>query len=150
MTFQKIFLLFLLVVPVLEIYMLLQIGAVIGVIPTIFSVVATAIIGSWLLRQQGFATLQRLQQNMAKGTLPAKEMMEGPILLVGGALLLTPGFVTDAIGFLCLIPTTRQAIVNYALKNIVVPNAAPNQPHATDTPDALEGEFTRHHDQETH
>jgi UPF0716 protein FxsA len=144
MSIQKIFLLFLLVVPVLEIYMLLHIGAVIGVIPTIFSVVATAVIGSWLLRQQGFATLQRLQQSIAKGSLPAKEMMEGPILLVGGALLLTPGFVTDTIGFLCLIPTTRTAIVNYALKNMVIPNTMPNQPSVTNTPDSIEGEYTRH------
>jgi len=144
MTIQKIFLLFLLVVPVVEIYMLLQIGAIIGVIPTIFSVVATAVIGSWLLRQQGFSTLQRLQQNMAQGIMPAKELIEGPILLVGGALLLTPGFVTDAIGFLCLIPATRQHIVSYVLKHLVIPNAPHGQPTETGRPDAIEGDYTRH------
>jgi UPF0716 protein FxsA len=144
MTIPRLFLLFLLVVPVLEIYMLLQIGAAIGVVPTIFSVVATAVIGSWLLRQQGFSTLQRLQQSMAQGTLPAKELIEGPILMVGGALLLTPGFVTDAIGFLCLIPTSRQKIVNYVLKHLVIPNSPANQPPAADTQNTIEGEFTRH------
>ncbi len=144
MTLPRLFLLFLLIVPILEIYMLLQIGATIGVIPTIFSVVATAIIGSWLLRQQGFSTLQRLQQSMAQGTLPAKELMEGPILMVGGALLLTPGFVTDAIGFLCLMPASRQKIVNYVLKHLVIPNTNANQSSAADKQDTIEGEFTRH------
>jgi len=144
MTIQKIFLLFLLVVPVVEIYMLLQIGAIIGVIPTIFSVVATAVIGSWLLRQQGFSTLQRLQQNMAQGIMPAKELIEGPILLVGGALLLTPGFVTDAIGFLCLIPATRQHIVSYVLKHLVIANASQGQPTENSRPDVIEGNYTRH------
>ncbi|HFD11082.1 MAG TPA: FxsA family protein [Crenotrichaceae bacterium] len=142
MTIQRIFLLFLLVVPILEIYMLLQIGAIIGVIPTIFSVVATAVIGSWLLRQQGFSTLQRLQQSMAQGTLPAKELIEGPILLVGGALLLTPGFVTDAIGFFCLIPSTRKQIVSYVLKHLVIPNTSPQQPEVHN-PDVIEGDYTR-------
>ena len=144
MTIQKIFLLFLLVVPVLEIYMLLQIGSVIGVIPTIFSVVATAVIGSLLLRQQGFSTLQRLQQNMAQGVMPAKELIEGPILLVGGALLLTPGFVTDAIGFLCLIPVTRQRIVSYVLEHLVIPNASHGQSCETSHPDVIEGDYKRH------
>jgi UPF0716 protein FxsA len=143
MSIQKIFLIFLLVVPVLEIYMLLQIGSIIGVIPTIISVVATAVIGSWLLRQQGFSTLQRIQQSMAQGTLPTKELIEGPILMVGGALLLTPGFVTDAIGFFCLIPTTRQQIVSYVLKHMVIPNTSSTQPHAANNPDAIEGEYTR-------
>ncbi len=143
MTIQRLFLLFLLVVPILEIYMLLQIGAIIGVIPTIFSVVATAVIGSWLLRQQGFSTIQRLQQNMAQGTLPAKELVEGPILLVGGALLLTPGFVTDAIGFCCLIPVTRDKIVEYVLKNLVTQHTSSRQTPETNDPEALEGEYTR-------
>ncbi len=144
MTIPRLFLLFLLVVPILEIYMLLHIGATIGVIPTIFSVVATAVIGSWLLRQQGFSTLQRLQQNMAQGTLPAKELIEGPILMVGGALLLTPGFITDAIGFLCLIPTSRHKIVNYVLKHLVIPNTAPTQPSSAEIHNTIEGEYTRH------
>lgn len=144
MTIQKLFLLFLLVIPVLEIYMLLQIGAIIGVIPTIVSVVATAVIGSWLLRQQGFSTLQRLQQNMAQGIMPAKELIEGPILLVGGALLLTPGFVTDAIGFLCLIPATRKHIVSYVLKHLVIPNTPHGEAPENNRPDVIEGDFTRH------
>ncbi len=89
----QIALLFLLVVPFVEIYLLLQVGGIIGAVPTIFLVVLTAVLGAWLLKQQGLATLQRFQASLAQGTLPAYEMVEGPILLVGGALLLTPGFI---------------------------------------------------------
>lgn len=109
-------LLFFLTVPLLEIYFLLKIGALIGVVPTIFTVVATAVIGAWLLRVQGFSTLQRFQASMAKGEVPAIEIVEGPILLVGGALLLTPGFFTDILGFLCLLPGTRKSMALYLME----------------------------------
>ena len=105
-----------LVVPIVEIYLLIEVGSVIGALPTIILVVATAVIGAFLLRQQGMSTLARFQKNMASGALPAKEMMEGVLLVIGGALLMTPGFFTDTIGFLCLIPFTRQFIVNQIIK----------------------------------
>ena len=88
----------------------------IGAIPTILLILATAIIGAGLLRQQGLSTLARFQNNLSTGTLPAQEMIEGILLAVGGALLMTPGFVTDAIGFLCLIPFTRKALAHYIMK----------------------------------
>jgi UPF0716 protein FxsA len=99
-----------LIIPFVEIYVLLQVGGIIGAFPTIFLVVFTAALGAWLLRQQGFATWQRFQANLAQGVVPAYEMIEGPILLVGGALLLTPGFFTDLVGFACLIPALRRRI----------------------------------------
>lgn len=105
-----------LIVPIIEIYFLIQVGSVIGAFPTILLVVATAVIGAFLLRQQGMATLVRFQKNMASGTLPAKEMMEGVLLVVGGALLMTPGFFTDTLGFLCLIPFTRRYMVEQVIK----------------------------------
>ena len=105
-----------LVVPVVEIYFLIEVGSVIGAPLTILLVVATAVIGAFLLRQQGMSTLARFQKNMASGALPAKEMMEGVLLVIGGALLMTPGFFTDTIGFLCLIPFTRQFMVNQIIK----------------------------------
>lgn len=113
--FRLIFLFFL-VVPLLEIYLLLKIGGMIGVFKTVFMVVATAVIGAWLLRMQGFATWQRLQASMARGEIPTLEIIEGPILLVGGALLLTPGFFTDILGFLCLIPITRRNFALYLME----------------------------------
>ncbi len=106
------------VVPIVEIYFLIKVGSLIGVIPTILIVIATAVLGTALLRQQGLATLRRYQQSVASGRLPAQEMVEGLALVFGGALLLTPGFVTDAIGFLCLIPVTRQAVIRWLLRRV--------------------------------
>ena len=113
---SHLFLILFLVVPVAEIYLLITVGAIIGAIPTILLILATAIIGAGLLRQQGLSTLARFQNNLSTGTLPAQEMIEGILLAVGGALLMTPGFVTDTIGFLCLIPFTRQALAHYIMK----------------------------------
>jgi UPF0716 protein FxsA len=113
---QILFIAFL-IVPFVEIYVLLQVGGLIGAIPTILLVVFTAVMGAWLLRRQGFATWQRFQSGLAQGEIPAYEMIEGPILLVGGALLLTPGFFTDTLGFACLIPTLRRKIAQYIIEH---------------------------------
>ncbi len=142
---QVIFLLFL-IIPFIEIYLLLKIGAIVGVFPTIFLVVFTAVLGAWLLRQQGLATWLRLQESLAKGTIPAFEMIEGPILLVGGALLLTPGFFTDILGFLCLIPATRKKLANYIIAKgiITTTGAAPGQQKPKSGPsNIIEGEYKK-------
>jgi UPF0716 protein FxsA len=94
-------------VPLIEIYLLISVGRVIGAGTTILVVVFTAVLGAWLLRMQGLNTLQRIQLSTAEGKLPAQELIEGLILLVTGALLLTPGFFTDAIGFALLVPGIR-------------------------------------------
>ena len=107
--------LLLIIVPVIEIYLLIKVGSIIGAFPTILVVVSTAIAGTWLLKQQGLATLMRFQNSAAQGRMPAQEMAEGLALAFGGALLLTPGFVTDIIGFLCLIPFTRQGIIRWLM-----------------------------------
>jgi len=114
--FRFLFLLFL-VIPLIEIYFLIQVGQVIGAAWTIFLVVATAVIGAFLLRLQGFQTLLRAQDVMARGQIPAMEMMEGLCLLVSGALLLTPGFFTDTLGFLLLLPPLRRNVISHLLKN---------------------------------
>lgn len=111
----QILLLSFLIVPFVEIYLLLQVGGLIGAFPTIFLVVASAVLGAWLLRSQGFATWRRLQDNLQQGVMPAYEIIEGAILLVGGALLLTPGFFTDALGFVCLIPALRRKLAQYII-----------------------------------
>jgi UPF0716 protein FxsA len=140
--FQSIFLLVLLI-PFVEIYLLLKVGGIIGAFPTIFLVVFTAVLGTWLLRQQGFATFQRLQENLAKGTIPAYEMIEGPIILVGGVLLLTPGFITDILGFACLIPQLRRKIAQYIIENHLVQAGGHYQWGKPKEKDALEGEFRK-------
>ena len=113
--FQVLLIAFL-TVPVVEIYLLFQVGEVIGAGWTIFLIIVTAIIGATLLRQQGLATLTRLNQSIAQGQLPPTVMIEGLLLLVSGAFLLTPGFFTDAVGFLLLVPPVRHLIATYLLK----------------------------------
>jgi len=145
---MQIVFLFFLVVPFVEIYLLLQIGGIVGVLPTVLLVVFTAVLGAWLLRQQGFATWQRFQTSLSQGAIPAYEMIEGPILLVGGALLLTPGFFTDAIGFACLIPQTRRKLAQYIIEKqlINVQTGSPFQkPQASDE-NIIEGEFKKNDD----
>ena len=125
----------------------------IGVFPTILMVVATAVIGAFLLRQQGLSTLTRFQNNMAQGQLPAMEMLEGIILLIGGALLMTPGFFTDTIGFMCLLPFSRRIMVHFLVKHSMVKVTrsasayhSTAQRETTQDGSVYEGEFTKKED----
>lgn len=104
----RIFIILFLTVPLLEIYLLLKVGSLIGVLWTVLLVVLTAVIGVSLLRMQGISTIQRLQECTARGEPPAIPMIEGAFLLFAGALLLTPGFFTDTVGFALLFPPFRQ------------------------------------------
>lgn len=140
---MKIFqwlLLVVLIVPFIEIYLLLGVGSVIGVLPTIFLVVLTAVLGTWLLKQQGFATYKRFQDSLARGEVPAYEVVEGALILLGGALLLTPGFFTDAIGFVCLIPELRKKLAQYIIEQHFIQPADFARPQRDNV---LEGEFRR-------
>lgn len=115
-----IFLFLFIVMPIAEMAVLIQVGGMIGVLNTVGLVFLTAVIGAWFLRQQGLATLLRANERLNSGELPAKEVAEGLILAVGGALLLTPGFITDTVGFLCLLPGTRHIMAAQALRRMVV------------------------------
>src|SRR5690606_8721638 len=106
--------------PILEMWLLIEVGSAIGTLPTIGMVLLTAVVGAALLRQQGFHTLTRAQQRLNSGEVPATEILEGLFLAVGGALLLTPGFLTDAIGFCCLLPPIRRGIIAALLRRGVV------------------------------
>ena len=109
-----------LALPIVEIYLLIQVGQVIGAGWTILLVVLTAVIGVWLLRIQGLSTLIRAQQKLQENQLPARELLEGMALVVAGAFLLTPGFFTDTIGFLLLFPPTRMWLATAAASRMVV------------------------------
>ncbi|MYI88796.1 MAG: FxsA family protein [Gammaproteobacteria bacterium] len=113
--FTIIFLCFL-VIPTAEIYLLIQIGQVIGAGWTIFGVVATAVVGAWLIRIQGILTLHRGIESLRRKEVPAIELIEGLFLLICAALLITPGFVTDSIGFLCLVTPVRRALAAMVLQ----------------------------------
>lgn len=113
---MRIFLLLFIAIPILEMVLLIKVGQWLGILPTIALVLLTAVVGLALLKRQGFSTLMRAQQKMQAGDIPAQEMFEGIFLAVGGALLLTPGFFTDGIGFACLLPGVRKRLVAYMLK----------------------------------
>jgi len=156
------------IVPIVEMYLLISVGGYIGTIPTIACVMLTAVVGVSLLRWQGTTTLQRGMSRVGQGQLPGQEIAEGMMLAVAGALLLTPGFVTDLFGFLLLMPPVRGLLARYAGRHLKVvdmasgaagfgqssgaqgPGAAAGKPSRTpqtpDTPNGgviIEGEFER-------
>lgn len=114
-----LFLLFV-ILPIIEITVLLKVGQAIGAWYTVGLVLLSAFIGVNMLRHQGLATLSRAQQRLDRQEMPGQEMVEGIVLAVGGALLVTPGFVTDAIGFSCLIPPLRQAFARVLMSRFTV------------------------------
>lgn len=126
-------------------WVLITVGSHIGAIPTIGLVLLTAVVGLGLLRQQGLSTVLKANQRMQTGQIPAQEMIEGIFLAVGGALLLTPGFVTDAVGFACLIPGIRQWLLGRILKRWQVVQMHGQSPNASNTPfnHTIDGDFHR-------
>ena len=105
-------LVFFIVIPLIELAVILKVNSFIGIGWTLGLIVFTAFVGVRLLRQQGISTLLRANQKMQQGQIPAQELAEGFLLALAGALLLTPGFVTDAYGFILLVPATRKALVH--------------------------------------
>ncbi|MCK5912558.1 MAG: FxsA family protein, partial [Desulfuromusa sp.] len=95
-------------VPIIELYVLIEAGRQIGVGATIGMIFVTGIAGAYLARSQGFNLINRIQTDLNQGRIPAEEMMDGAMILAGGLLLLTPGFCTDLFGFCLLTPVTRQ------------------------------------------
>lgn len=145
--FQLLFLVFLLV-PIIEIYLLIKVGGLIGAFPTVFLVVFTAVLGAVLLRRQGFYTLSRVRRTLEDGGLPAVPMIEGVFLIIAGALLLTPGFFTDAVGFALLVPPLRRALAQAVIERGVLgaTRAHRRPPGARPGHRTIEGEYHREDD----
>ncbi|HEQ3484289.1 TPA: membrane protein FxsA [Vibrio cholerae] len=147
-------------VPVIEIALFIQVGGVLGVWPTIALVLLTAIVGASLVRSQGLQTLLTVQQRLAQGQLPAQQILEGVMLAVAGVLLLTPGFFTDILGMLVLLPAPRAYFAKQLMSRVVVGNIhasgagfeQPNPFHDRVNPNGTtyEGEFERKDDQDQH
>ncbi|HEY6671211.1 MAG TPA: FxsA family protein [Solirubrobacterales bacterium] len=97
-------------VPIAELYVIIKVGGVIGVLPTLALLLADAVLGSMLLRHQGRAAWIRFNRALAEGRLPHKEVFDGVLVIIGGTLLLTPGFLTDILGLILLIPPTRALV----------------------------------------
>jgi len=103
-------LLIFLAVLVLEVYLLIKVGTLIGALPTVALLLAISLFGARLVRSQGFRIVTRLREELAAGRLPAAQLLDGALLLVGGVLLMTPGFLTDFLGIFFLVPATRRVI----------------------------------------
>lgn len=145
--FRFLFLLFLLV-PAIEIALFIKIGGVIGVLPTLLLIVTTAILGIILLRMQGLSTLARVQQVVRCGEVPAVELVESFMLVISAVFLLTPGFFTDTIGFVVLLPSVRRRLAIWILTNsniMTTINASHTQNTYKGAPDRriIEGEYQR-------
>ena len=153
---RYLFLLFV-IMPVLELYLLIRVGQWLGAWPTVGLVFLTAAVGISLLRHQGFSTLHIVRTRLEAGELPAREMVEGLLLVVGGAMFLAPGFITDLIGFICLLPPTRRRIaallmargvwhVQASMRHGAGPTAHSETFRADNRGRIIEGEFERDDD----
>ena len=115
MFFTKLLILFV-IVPVTELYILIEVGKKIGSLTTIGIIILTGIIGAYLVKSEGFMILRKIQNDLNDGIMPGDSLIQGAIILAGGILLLTPGFVTDILGFIFLIPVSRKVVKKYLLK----------------------------------
>lgn len=112
------FFLLLLGFPLLELYLLIKLGTIIGALPTVGVVIGTAVLGLWLMRLQGLKNYQRVQHSLLRGEMPAVELLESAIIFMGGMLLLVPGLVTDVIGLLFLSPPLRRILLHALLRRM--------------------------------
>jgi UPF0716 protein FxsA len=141
-----LFLLLFIGVPLVELYFLIKVGSQIGAFTTIFLTIFTALLGGWMVRSQGFSTLTRVRGSMERGEVPAFEMMEGAVLLVCGFLLLLPGFITDVVGFVFLVPPIRRWLLVLGLQQGGVMGqgeSASDASYRSRERQVIEGEFKR-------
>ena len=103
-------------IPVVELYILIEVGKKIGSLTTIGIIILTGILGTYLIKSQGFMILRKIQNDLNEGIMPGDSLIQGAIILLGGVLLLTPGFITDTMGFIFLIPAGRKIVKKYLLK----------------------------------
>jgi UPF0716 protein FxsA len=98
------------VVPILELYVIIQVGSAIGALNTVFLLLVMSFLGAWLVRREGTNVWRRLQMTLASGQMPGNEVIDGVFILAGGALMLTPGFLSDIVGLILIVPPTRAAL----------------------------------------
>jgi UPF0716 protein FxsA len=139
MNIGRLLLFALLSLPILEIYVLVKLIGAFGFLLTLALLMSAAAVGMFLLRVQGFSTLLRVRQALARGELPAREMIESGLVATGGLLLLIPGLLSDILAFCCLIPATRRRLASYLLKKQVAAPAVRESRGRL----IIEGEFTR-------
>ncbi len=132
-------------VPIIEITLFIQVGGLIGLLPTLLIVIATAIAGTALMRHQGMQALARLQTRLEAGGDPSGPIAHGALILVAGVLLLTPGFFTDTLGLLLLVPALRDRLIAWGAKRVTVRTfgfgSAKPQSRPSPGPDTIEAEY---------
>ncbi len=136
-------------VPLIEIALFIQVGGAIGLWPTLLIVILTAILGSWLVRTQGLQEIERLRGTFRELQDPSEPLANGAMILFSGALLLTPGFFTDAVGFALLVPGVRRAVMRYVAARVKVQSFtmgaqgnAQGSRHHPSGDDVIDGDFT--------
>src|SRR3954467_12835726 len=105
-----------LVVPIPEVYVIRKVGGLIDILPTVALLVADSLLGSWLLKSQGRTVWRRFQETMQAGRVPHREVFDGVLVIFGGAFLITPGFLTDIVGVLLLLPPTRALVRRWLIR----------------------------------
>ena len=113
----KLFLAFT-IIPIIEIYLLIEIGSMFGALTAVTLVILTGFLGAFLARMQGIQTLYRIQESLREGRMPSGELLDALLIVISGLVLLTPGFLTDSVGFLLLIPLTRNSIKYWLRRQI--------------------------------
>jgi len=133
-------------VPLLEIVVLLRVGRAIGPWWTVLLLILSAVAGAWLIKREGRRTLHALSEALSRGRMPAREIADGILILVGGTLMLTPGFITDVVGILVILPLTRPlargALSRAVAARLVVPGTGPDvqRPRSGPEGDVVRGE----------
>ena len=118
------------IIPIIEIYLLIEIGSIFGVLTAITLVILTGSLGAFMARMQGLQTLFRIQESLREGRMPSGELLDALLIVIAGLVLLTPGFLTDSAGFLLLIPATRNSI-KYWLRRQIELRYMSNRPEDT-------------------
>jgi UPF0716 protein FxsA len=105
-------------VPIAELYVIIQVGHVLGVVNTLALLVLISFVGAWLMKREGLGVLRRAQRQVDAGMVPGRELVDGALIVLAGALLLAPGFITDAAGLLLLLPPVRAAMRSVARRRL--------------------------------
>ena len=107
-----------LVVPFVELFVILQVGRAIGALNTIGLLVLVSVVGAWLVKREGLSVLRRARERIDQGVVPGRELVDGVLIIFAGALLITPGFLTDVLGVLLLLPPVRASVRAVALREL--------------------------------
>jgi UPF0716 protein FxsA len=116
------------VVPLVELYVIVQVSHVFGVLDTLGLLLLFSLVGAWLARHEGFIVVQRVRERLDRGEIPGRELLDGLLILIGGVLLVVPGFVTDAVGLLFLFPPTRTLLRLWMARRFAVRVLGPGRP----------------------